>query len=119
VLISPVPGVPHTALRSALVDLRHALTNSQQLGPSWAVERAHRYLEWMHEARRRLRGQIRPAGLDYLLPTQSYGLVLSAASAHQATIISLYRGTGGERRRARAAPRRGAGAQGPGRRAGR
>ncbi|MGW4499135.1 PIN domain-containing protein [Micromonospora sp. NPDC004336] len=90
-MISLVPGTSHAAVRSTLVHLQDALASAQQAGPGRAVDRAYRYLEWMHEARRLLRNQIRPAGLEQLLPMQSYKLVLSAVGAHQVPLVSLPR----------------------------
>ncbi|WP_431976055.1 PIN domain-containing protein [Micromonospora haikouensis] len=81
-LITPVPGVNAETLKSTLMNVRNALTNKvQSSGPERATERACRYLEWVHEARRLLRRQIRPAELEYLLPSQDYEVVLAAIAA--------------------------------------
>ncbi|WP_435126534.1 PIN domain-containing protein [Micromonospora tulbaghiae] len=84
-LITPIPGVKAEALNSTLVNVRNSLTSKvQSSGPDGATERACRYLEWVHEARRLLRRQIRPAELEYLLPTQDYEVVLAAIAARAA-----------------------------------
>jgi PIN domain-containing protein len=82
VLITPVPGVSSTTLRTALTNVRYALSNTMQAGQLTAIDRAQRYLEWYHEARRSLRSYIRQAELEHLLPPQSYELVLAGLSAH-------------------------------------
>ncbi|WP_433233921.1 PIN domain-containing protein (plasmid) [Micromonospora sp. CA-248260] len=84
-LITPVPGVNAETLRWTLTNVRNSLTKVQPSGPERAAERACRYLEWVHEARRLLRGQIRPAELEYLLPSQDYEVVLAAIAAHAAS----------------------------------
>ncbi|MEU5529353.1 PIN domain-containing protein [Micromonospora chersina] len=76
--INPIPGASHKALHSALTDLRFAIANLQAGGQRPAPERASAYLEWVHEARRRLRNQLRPADLERLVPAQSYDVLLSA-----------------------------------------
>ncbi|MEU1756750.1 PIN domain-containing protein [Micromonospora matsumotoense] len=84
-LITPVPGVKVEALRSTLTHVRNSHTKVQPSGPEAAAERACRYLEWVHEARGLLRRQIRPAELEYLLPSQYYEVVLAAIAARAAS----------------------------------
>ncbi|MEU7935234.1 PIN domain-containing protein [Micromonospora echinofusca] len=80
-LINPIPGASHKALHSALTELRFAIENQQGGGQQGAEDRATAYLEWVQEARRRRRSQIRPSDLDRLVPTKSYEVVLSSLSS--------------------------------------
>ncbi|OWV04716.1 hypothetical protein B5D80_19690 [Micromonospora wenchangensis] len=81
VLITPLPGGDREVLRSALADVHQQITNLQGNGPREALERALAYLDWCHEAQRRLRNQVRPAELEYLVPLKAYDVVLAAAGA--------------------------------------
>ncbi|MEU1232566.1 hypothetical protein [Micromonospora aurantiaca] len=68
-LINPIAGTSRNALHSALTDLRLAVANLQAGGQRPVPERASAYLEWVNEARKRLRNQLRPADLERLLPS--------------------------------------------------
>ncbi|MEV4773076.1 PIN domain-containing protein [Micromonospora humida] len=78
-LITPLPGSSREALHAALTNVHMAVANLRSGGPGEAIQRAMAYLNWWHEAQRRLRTQVRPAELDYLAPLKSYDLVLSAS----------------------------------------
>lgn len=91
-LITPIPGANHKAVHSALTDLRLAITNLQGGGQRSVPERASAYLEWVHEARRRLRNQIRPTDLERLVPSQSYDVLLSALGTITANNVRVVSG---------------------------
>ncbi|MFF4880237.1 PIN domain-containing protein [Micromonospora sp. NPDC000668] len=80
-LITPLPGSSREVLRSALTNVHETVANLRSGGPPDALSRALAYLDWCHEAQRRLRNQVRPAELDYLVPPKSYEVVLSAAGS--------------------------------------
>ncbi|SIM73103.1 PIN domain-containing protein [Micromonospora cremea] len=80
-LITPMPGSSREALRSALINVHETIVNLRGGGGPDALSRALAYLDWCHEAQRRLRNQVRPAELDYLVPPKSYEVVLSAAGS--------------------------------------
>lgn len=79
-LITPLPGGDREVLRSALTDVHETIANLRGGGPGDALSRALAYLDWCHEAQRRLRYQIRPAELDYLVPLKSYEVLAAAGS---------------------------------------
>lgn len=80
-LITPIPGVNREHLHATLNSLQQSLNSVQAAGPVSAVDRANRYLEWTHEARRMLRRQIHPDDLEHFLPPRNYEVVLTSAGA--------------------------------------
>ncbi|WP_433458528.1 PIN domain-containing protein [Micromonospora sp. CA-248212] len=91
-LVNPLPGTERTVLDSALdylLNRLHAVVGGGGGGGTVAIERAFAYIEWVHEARRRLYNLIRPAELEQLLGLRSYETILTATSP--------FGGPGGER----------------------
>ncbi|MEU4778295.1 PIN domain-containing protein [Micromonospora sp. NPDC023633] len=79
-LITPLPGSDRKYLHTALVELHQRLVNLRGGSRSEARERAFAYVEWMHEARRRLYNHVRSAELDHLIPVRSYELLISVTA---------------------------------------
>ncbi|MEW2384694.1 PIN domain-containing protein [Micromonospora sp. NPDC047707] len=89
-LITPLPGVSLKDLSNTLGQLRNYLSRVHVTGPGRATERAQQYLEWVNEARRMLRTQLRPAELEQLLPTQEYELTLSAIASSASVSVASH-----------------------------